>query len=169
MESPRSGPINSGKKVATSSSTACLDTELKAFFMSTLKTAKLASFQFSSMQRLRLLLLLLLFIYLFILLIIILHKLIRTIIEDTEYSQLLLNSWYLDDGVLSGTKSVIRRVVTLIQKLGPALGLWINPAKCELFSRTVLTDFPQEMKVSHEPNFEVLGAPIGDTIFVQSF
>ena len=35
----------------------------------------------------------------------VLHKLIRTIIEDTECSQLLLNLWYLDDGVLSGTKS----------------------------------------------------------------
>ena len=52
----------------------------------------------------------------------VLHKLILTIIEDTECSQLLFISWYLDDGVLSGTKSVISWVVTLIQKLGPALG-----------------------------------------------
>ena len=95
----------------------------------------------------------------------VLHKLICTVIEDTKCSQLLLNSWYLDDGVLSGTKSVICRAVTLIQRLGPALGLCINHAKCELFSCTVLPDFPQEMKVSHEPNFEVLGAPIGDPIF----
>ena len=50
----------------------------------------------------------------------VLHKLIRTVIEDTECSQLLLNSWYLDDGVLSGTKSAICRAVTLIQRLGPA-------------------------------------------------
>ena len=74
----------------------------------------------------------------------VLHKLIRTVIEDTECSQLLLNSWYLDDGVLSGTKSVICRAVTLIQRLGPVLGLCINPAKCELFSRTVLSDFPKK-------------------------
>ena len=70
----------------------------------------------------------------------------------------------VDDGILSGTKSAICRAVTIIQKQGPALGLWINPAKCEFFSRTVLSDFPQGMKVSHEPNFEVLGAPIGDPI-----
>ena len=99
----------------------------------------------------------------------VLHKLIRTIIEDTECSQLLLNSWYLDDGVLSGTKSVICRAVTLVQRLGSALGLCINPAKCELFSRTVLSEFPQEMKVSQEPNFKVLGAPIGDPIFCARF
>ncbi|KAL5510715.1 hypothetical protein EMCRGX_G006310 [Ephydatia muelleri] len=46
-------------------------------------------------------------------------------------------------------------------KQGPALRLWINPAKCALFSHTVLSDFPQEMKVSHEPNFEVLAAITG--------
>ena len=99
----------------------------------------------------------------------VLHKLICTIIEDKECSQLLINTWYLDDGILSRTKSVICRAVTLIQKLGPTLGLWINPAKCEWFSCTVLSDCPQEMKVSHVPNFEVLGAPIGDPSFVQSF
>eukprot|EP00731_Ephydatia_muelleri_P038287 Em0707g1a len=100
----------------------------------------------------------------------VLHKLIHTIIEDKNCSQLLINTWYLGDGVLSGTKSVICRAVTLIQKLGPALGLWINPAKCEWFSRTVVwSDFSQEMKVSHELNFEVLGAPIGDPIFCANF
>ena len=99
----------------------------------------------------------------------VLHRLIRTIIEDKECSQLLIKTWYLDDGILSGTKSVICRAVAIIQKQGPALGLWINPAKCELFSCTVLSDFPQEMKVSHEPNFEVLGAPIGDPIFCAKF
>ena len=95
----------------------------------------------------------------------VLHRLIRTIVEDKECSELLINTWYLDDGILSGTKSAICRAVTIIQIQGPALGLWINPAKCEWFSCTVLSDFPQEMKVSHEPNFEVLGAPIGDPIF----
>ena len=99
----------------------------------------------------------------------VLHKLIHTIIEDKKCSQLLINTWYLGDGILSGTKSVICRAVTLIQKLGPALGLWINPAKCEWFSRTVWSDFSQEMKVSHELNFEVLGAPIGDPIFCANF
>ena len=53
--------------------------------------------------------------------------------------------------------------------MGFSLGLCINPAKCELFSRTVLSDFPQEMKVSQEPNFEVLGVPIGDPIFCAKF
>ena len=59
--------------------------------------------------------------------------------------------------------------VTIIQKQGPALRLWINPAKCALFSHTVLSDFPQEMKVSHEPNFEVLAAITGDPIFCAKF
>eukprot|EP00731_Ephydatia_muelleri_P031154 Em0022g668a len=68
-----------------------------------------------------------------------------------------------------GSKNAIRHAITLIQKLGLPLGLWINHAKCELFFRTVFSGFPQEMKVSHEPNFEVLGAPIGDPIFCAKF
>ena len=58
-----------------------------------------------------------------------LHKLIRMIIEDKECSQHLINLWYLDDRVLSGTKPVICLVSTPIQTLGPVLGLWINPTK----------------------------------------
>ncbi|KAL5460331.1 hypothetical protein EMCRGX_G033776 [Ephydatia muelleri] len=67
------------------------------------------------------------------------------------------------------TKDAIRHAISLIQKLGLPLGLWINPAKCKLFSPTVLSGFPQEMKLSHEPNFKVLGAPIGDPIFCAKF
>ena len=42
-------------------------------------------------------------------------------------------------------------------------------AKCELFSRHDLEDFPVDMKVCHEPNLEILGAPIGDVIFCAKF
>ena len=37
-------------------------------------------------------------------------------------------------------------------------------AKCELFSRGDIEGFPADIKVFHEPNFEILGAPIGDVI-----
>ena len=39
----------------------------------------------------------------------------------------------------------------------------------ELFSRTVLSDFPKEMKVSHDPKLEVLRFPIDDPIFCARF
>ena len=42
-------------------------------------------------------------------------------------------------------------------------------AKCELFSRGDIEGFPADIKVFHEPNFEILGAPIGDAIFCAKF
>ena len=58
--------------------------------------------------------------------------------------------WYLDDGILSGTKSLIYVGLLLLFRscMGLALGPYIKPAKCDLFSRHVLSDFPREMKVS---------------------
>ena len=56
--------------------------------------------------------------------------------------------------------------MTLIQEMGPSLGLFINVSKCELFGHGDLSSFPPEMKVSRVPNLEILGAPIGDPIFL---
>ena len=44
-------------------------------------------------------------------------------------------SWFLDDGTLAGTKPVVRQAMHLIEELGPPLGIFLNLAKCELFSR----------------------------------
>ena len=59
--------------------------------------------------------------------------------------------------------------MTLIQEMGPSLGLFINVSECELFGHGNLFSFPPEMKVSRVPNLEILGAPIGDPIFCAKF
>ncbi|KAL5494300.1 hypothetical protein EMCRGX_G015601 [Ephydatia muelleri] len=46
---------------------------------------------------------------------------------------------------------------------GPPLGLYINITKCELFSSSELSTFPDEMKRSIVPHFEILGTPIVPT------
>eukprot|EP00731_Ephydatia_muelleri_P021879 Em0014g470a len=51
----------------------------------------------------------------------------------------------------------------------PPLGLNINIAKCELFSSRDLSSFPEEMRRSNVPHFEILGAPIGDLVFCAKF
>eukprot|EP00731_Ephydatia_muelleri_P019436 Em0012g261a len=84
-------------------------------------------------------------------------------------SSLLSNRWYLDNGVLSGHSQAVTRAVTLIQEMGPSLGLFINVSKCELFGHGDLSSYPPEMKVSRVPNLEILGAPIGDPIFCAKF
>ena len=99
----------------------------------------------------------------------VLHKVAGAIKEDTECSQLLYQAWYLDDGILAGKKSSIRRSLSLLQELGPPLGLYINISKCELYCPGDTPTFPSELKVSHLPHFEILGCPIGDYIYCANF
>eukprot|EP00731_Ephydatia_muelleri_P031102 Em0022g616a len=66
-------------------------------------------------------------------------------------------------------RCTIARVLAIIQESGPPLGLNINIAKCELFSSRDLSSFPEEMRRSNVPHFEILGAPIGDLVFCAKF
>eukprot|EP00731_Ephydatia_muelleri_P007211 Em0003g1459a len=86
--------------------------------------------------------------------------------SDSKCSELLFNMWYLDDGTLAGPKAAVNRAILLIQQVGPPQGLRINTSKCEVSSQGDLDGFPANIKRSHEPNFEILGAPIGDVIFL---
>eukprot|EP00731_Ephydatia_muelleri_P011585 Em0006g479a len=99
----------------------------------------------------------------------VLHKVVSYIAQDRECLPLLFNGWYLDDGVLLGHSQAVNLALTLIQKMGPSLGLFVNVSKCELFGCGDLSSFPPEMKVSRVPNLVILGAPIGDLIFCAKF
>ncbi|KAL5468955.1 hypothetical protein EMCRGX_G030116 [Ephydatia muelleri] len=77
----------------------------------------------------------------------VLHKLVRSIASDSECSKLLFNLWYLDDGTLACPKATVNRAILVIQQ-----------------------GFPANMKMAaHEPNFAILGVPIGDVIFCAKF
>ena len=52
------------------------------------------------------------------------------IVSDENCSSLLFHAWYQDDGVVAGPKHAVSRALTIIQELGPPLGLFINAAKC---------------------------------------
>ncbi|KAL5457674.1 hypothetical protein EMCRGX_G034959 [Ephydatia muelleri] len=99
----------------------------------------------------------------------VLQKLVQAIAADKECSNLLFNRWYLDDGTLAGPTDAIKRAIQLIQQIGPPMGLRINATKCELISQGSLEGFPADMKRQHDPNVEILGAPIGDVIFCAKF
>ncbi|KAL5475099.1 hypothetical protein EMCRGX_G027154 [Ephydatia muelleri] len=94
----------------------------------------------------------------------VLHKMVTAIATDSICSQLSFHSWYMDDGVIAGSKQAALQALSIIKQLGPPLGLFINTSKCELFSKGGLTGFPDGMK-SNALNFEILGVPIGDPIF----
>ena len=99
----------------------------------------------------------------------VLQKLVRAIAADKECSNLLFNRWYLDDGTLAGPTDAVKRAIQIIQQIGPLMGLRINATKCELISQGSLEGFPADMKRQHDPNVEILGAPIGDGIFCAKF
>ena len=93
----------------------------------------------------------------------VLHKLVATIASDEVASHLLYHKWYMDDGVVAGTRNAVARVIAIIKEQGPHLGLFIKDPKCDLNS------FPVQMKRSDTPNLVLLGAPIGDLIFCAKF
>ena len=99
----------------------------------------------------------------------VLHKLLSSIDADDDCLQELFQAWYLDDGVLTGSHSAVSWALSLIDELGPSLGIQINLAKCELFSHNGNTMFPSTVKFSQHPNLEILGAPIGDYLFCSKF
>ena len=75
----------------------------------------------------------------------VLHKLVASLEADDQCFDLLLQAWYLDDG---GSRPAVLRAVHLIEMLGPAVGLHVNLAKCELFSRKGNTSFPPDVRCS---------------------
>ena len=99
----------------------------------------------------------------------VLHKLVTSIEVDDDCLHLILEAWYLDDGVLAGEKSAVIRALHLIEELGPYLGLHINFSKCELFSRNGNSHFPPVVESSLLPNMDILGVPIGDFVHCSRF
>ena len=99
----------------------------------------------------------------------VLNILVMKIARDSACSNIPFHAWYLDDGAVAGPRSSLCRILTLLQKEGPALGIIINLPKCEVFSRHGLDMFPLNIKKSDKPNMEILGIPIGDLDFCSSF
>ena len=99
----------------------------------------------------------------------VLHKLVASVEADDECFDLLLQAWYLDDGALAGSRPAVLRALPMIEEMGPALGLHVNLAKCELFSRKRNTSFPPDVRCSLLPNLDILGAPIGDYLHCSKF
>ncbi|KAL5479415.1 hypothetical protein EMCRGX_G022935 [Ephydatia muelleri] len=92
----------------------------------------------------------------------VLHKVIAAIDADDDCLRLILQAWYLDDGVLAGPKHAVLRALSIIEDLGLSLGIFINLSKCDLFSHSDV------MKASHV-QLDILGTPIGDYLYCTEF
>ena len=78
------------------------------------------------------------------------------------------NKWYLDDGIICGTRTAVLHCLQLIEAATLESGLELNLKKCEVYSRGDLGMFPSDCKKSHSSNFEILGAPIGDDDYCEA-
>ena len=99
----------------------------------------------------------------------VLQKILNAIDADDDCIYILYQAWYLDDGTLAGKKSAILRALSLLDSIGPSLGIFINMSKCELFCKGDTSQFPPSMKSSHVPHLDLLGAPIGDYLFCRKY
>ena len=92
-----------------------------------------------------------------------------------EQPGLVLNLWYLDDGVLGGSVADVRAAYDIILRHGPGMGLNINDAKCELIFRGADAPgrfpFPEGEKGVKRVgcDFDLLGSPIGSDVFVDAY
>ena len=83
----------------------------------------------------------------------VLPKALAAIDADNDCLHLILQTSYLDDGVLSGPRSDVRRALSLIKDPGLSLGIIINVAKCKLFNYNDVSMFPPFM-VTHLPHLD---------------
>jgi hypothetical protein len=95
-----------------------------------------------------------------------LHSVVKTI--SSEFPNLDINCWYLDDGILIGTEEDIAKVLDRLRELCPSVGLELNLGKFELRwpganaeIACSATLFPADILRSGANITELLGAPIG--------
>ena len=87
----------------------------------------------------------------------------------SEVPSLLLNGWYLDDGILCGNLDDIAAALSIIAIDGPTVGLSLNKSKSLLFSPDLPYSPPSSLAgIPVTSEGFLLGAPVGPPSFCQS-
>ena len=105
---------------------------------------------------------------------------IMPLVNEINALNPVYNKWYMDDGGIVADVPTLLKVWELLKTRGPALGLHLNPAKCEWSwlnpSRTDacpirLEGVSDEGQVKLVPHAEIqmLGVPLGSDAFVGDF
>lgn len=100
-----------------------------------------------------------------------LHKLILEV--EREVPQLLLNSWYLDDGTLIGSIPDVQKAWAIIRQKAGQFGLQVNASKSEVWwpsrDQNLHNAFPDIPGSGLGNGTEILGSAIGDNAYVGDF
>ena len=62
----------------------------------------------------------------------VLQQLVAARATDEESSHLLYHKWYMDDGVVAGTRKAVARAIAILKELGPH---FLNDSIYEVFSK----------------------------------
>ena len=76
------------------------------------------------------------------------------------------NSWYLDDGIVAGTKEELCDSLETLLTHGNKFGLEIRGDKCELWTTVCFNAVDSRIKRNSQPGIEILGAAIGTPPFL---
>ena len=98
---------------------------------------------------------------------------INSLVNEIAALNPAYNKWYMDDGGIIGDVGLLKQVWEILKTRGPALGLHLNPSKCEwswldpsctLPCPIRLDGVSEEDQVKLVPHAEIqmLGVPLGD-------
>jgi len=105
---------------------------------------------------------------------------INSLVNEIAALNPVYNKWYMDDGGIVGDVELLQKVWDILKSRGPALGLHLNPSKCEwswldpsceLPCPIVMVGVPEDQQVKLVPHSEIqmLGVPMGSDAFVSDF
>ena len=105
---------------------------------------------------------------------------INCLVNEIQALNPMYNKWYMDDGGIVGSVHLLKQVWHILQTHGPALGLHLNPAKCEwswlnpgcsLPCPIRQEGVPEDLQVKLVPHSQIqmLGVPLGSDSFVSGF
>ena len=105
---------------------------------------------------------------------------INALVNEIAALNPVYNKWYMDDGGIIGDVELLKKVWEILKARGPALGLHLNPSKCEwswLDPNCVLpcpikldgVSEAEQVKLVPHSEIQMLGVPLGDDAFVSEF
>ena len=97
-----------------------------------------------------------------------LHPMVQKIREQVP--GLIINAWYLDDGILCGSPDDLAHALAIIESDGPYHGLYLNKAKSLHFIPPGSSAFHPHLHgiLSTSNGFSLLGSPIGPITFCEA-
>jgi hypothetical protein len=94
------------------------------------------------------------------------------LVEEIAQLGPVYQKWYMDDGGIVGSADLLCKVWSILVQRGPALGLYLNPAKCEWSWLNASNKSPCPLQdVDHVPTEKIcmLGVPLGSQVQCQEF